>query len=155
MPLIFKIIFLPLILVIASCTVYDGNYSAAGTYLPTATSPGLIAVELNDNPEYAKDKMAVNCARLGGLDNSSITKSSGRWGFGYYYWSYRCNGLSVKPASLPLVQQTIQPQNQLLAPASSNTDLKAQIGEAKAKCADLGFKANTEAFGKCVLKLSE
>jgi hypothetical protein len=65
-------------------------------------------------------------------------------------FNFRCE----KPAPLPVVQQVIQPQNQVIAPSSSNTDLKAQIGEAKAKCADLGFKANTEAFGKCVLKLT-
>jgi len=69
----------------------------------------------------------------------------------YVKYQFQCNGYT---APLPVVQQAVQPQIQLTAPSNTNTDLKAQIEEAKAKCADLGFKTNTEAFGKCVLRLT-
>ena len=65
-------------------------------------------------------------------------------------FNFRCE----TPAQLPVVQQPIQIQNQIIAPSNSTTELKAQIEEAKVKCADLGFKLNTEAYGKCVLRLT-
>lgn len=65
-------------------------------------------------------------------------------------FNFRCEA----PTPSPVVQQINQPQNQFTTPSNNNTDLKAQIEGAKTKCADLGFKANTEAFGKCVLKLT-
>jgi hypothetical protein len=65
-------------------------------------------------------------------------------------FNFRCE----TPAPLPVVQQINPPQNQYTAPSNSNTDLKVLIEGAKEKCSDLGFKANTEAFGKCVLKLT-
>ncbi len=65
-------------------------------------------------------------------------------------YNFRCE----TPAQLPVVQQPIQIQNQIIAPSNSTTELKAQIEEAKVKCADLGFKLNTEAYGKCVLRLT-
>lgn len=69
----------------------------------------------------------------------------------YVKYEFQCHGYT---APLPVVQQAVQPQVQSIAPQNNNTNLKTQIEEAKAKCADLGFKANTEAFGKCVLKLT-
>lgn len=40
-------------------------------------------------------------------------------------------------------------------PPPQQTQPAASLNDAKAKCADLGFKAGTEKFGECVLKLSK
>jgi hypothetical protein len=45
-----------------------------------------------------------------------------------------------------------QPQG---SPSASENRQGFNIEEAKKKCTDLGFKNATEAFGKCVLKLSQ
>ena len=141
------------ILMITGCAVSDKNNTYWGSYLPTATSPGLMVVEFNSSLDYAKKYMVNNCSGYGGLDNSSIVETTGKLGWGNTYWSYRCNGLSQKPPPLSSFQQA-PTQSRTDSPSANKSDLGSQINEAKTKCAELGFKANTEAFGKCVLKLT-
>jgi len=56
---------------------------------------------------------------------------------------------SVTPASIqPTVPGAPPPTT------TQQTQPPASLDDAKAKCADLGFKAGTEKFGECVIKLS-
>lgn len=69
----------------------------------------------------------------------------------YVKYQFQCNGYTQQ---VPATQLITKPQIQTFTTTNNATELKTQIEEAKTKCVELGFKANTEAFGKCVLKLT-
>jgi hypothetical protein len=65
---------------------------------------------------------------------------------GYMLYDFMCS-------QTPEAKTPIQPPHahSSAPPQASN----ASFDDAKKKCADLGFKAGTEAFGNCVLRLSK
>ena len=72
-------------------------------------------------------------------------------------WS---DGASQAPTRLRLChrdsEHTFSKPQTYQAPVNQQYQSKAVgINDAKKKCADLGFKSGTEAFGNCVLKLSK
>jgi hypothetical protein len=60
----------------------------------------------------------------------------------------------VKDTLFSFACKNIEKDDAVLNQTDADISLPLSIEEAKAKCTDLGFKAKTEAFGKCVLKLS-
>jgi len=131
---------------LTGCTIFsNGMY---GTYLPSPANGyrGLIAGELT-TPTI--DDMVPMCQSYGGLDISSIREEPTDWKMtGYYFRSYRCNGPSINA----------KPNREVIQPPAINTPpLRNSISfeGAKSKCIDLGFKENTESFGKCVLQLTK
>jgi hypothetical protein len=94
-----------------------------------------------------------------------LTYSSGHLGGGEIIWSQSVSAVS-KWEQLSLDTSTPRLYEFACAAAKQNNIIPTQITneniitktisieEAKSKCTDLGFKAKTEAFGKCVLKLS-
>ena len=82
-----------------------------------------------------------NCQRRGlgrGLVESNPTY---RGSNGVNHYIYQCVQQSIDSISV----SSQQPQN--------TTEIN--LSPAKAKCAELGFKTGTEAFGNCVLKISK
>jgi hypothetical protein len=103
-----------------------------------------VLVEMPPSPEGAILTRAHEiCSTRGGLLEAPRYTHSVPIGWKFY--TYRCSGpqRAVPPPSPNLVKQ-VQPKN------SSSVSM----AEAKLKCAELGFKIMSEAFGNCVLKLS-
>ena len=99
------------------------------------------------------------CLPYGGLDERSIEKDLNF--IGQSIWRFRCyppqaklnSSNYLKPSAIKTDAGGYVPEeNTVMESLPSNQ--KTSISEAKSKCADLGFKPKTEAFGKCVLKLS-
>ncbi len=130
---------------ISGCSVYDGAHYHQwyGTYNPSLSNgyAGIIAYEPGaDVTAFMQNK----CAQYGGLDFSSVRDGTAPKMIGNnlgFVKQYRCYG--PRPS----------PQNS--APITSNTQNLTSVDDAKRKCTDLGFKAGTESFGKCVLQLSK
>ena len=141
-----KKLFLVLPFFMVSCSTSTGNSDKYLTYLPSATNgyKGLMAAELSSPP---LSFMAGRCENFGGLDYSSVQDEPvPSWKvIGYFYKSYKCYGPEPKLSSVPITIQ--EPKAHSRVPVTFN--------DAKDKCSDLGFKPQTEAFGNCVLKLSQ
>jgi hypothetical protein len=138
-------------LLVSSCTVR--TKFIGGTYTPSLANnyEGLMFVELNDSYHVAEPYMLQECRPYGGLKQTSVQKTGAPPGFsgmnfGNTYWKYSCNGLSNS-------QNINIPVTSTIAPSYSPN--KISLDEAKKKCSDLGLKAGTEGFGKCVLQLSK
>jgi hypothetical protein len=73
----------------------------------------------------------------------------------YYIFKFQCN-VKITPTSPAdqYMNQSTKPSNQAQQSSSVNSR-SIPLDEAKDKCADLGFKTNTEEFGKCVLQLTK
>jgi hypothetical protein len=70
------------------------------------------------------------------------------------HFEIRENGKPVDP--IPLFNQSQSGGiNQARENPPKSPNLKGDIEAAKSKCKDLGFKDQTEAFGKCVIRLSK
>jgi hypothetical protein len=72
------------------------------------------------------------------------------------------DGVTLAPKNVCLVHRDSEftlvkpPPPQAFQPSmQTKPSIKIDINDAKAKCVDLGFKAGTESFGSCVLKLSK
>jgi hypothetical protein len=121
-----------------------------GTYSPSVSN-GFVGLMGQDFSSPSINDMAAKCASFGGLDPSSIREESNQdWKLtGVYFRSYRCNGIGN---NLKISKEKIQsPVSNTPQPTSNSTSLDT----AKLKCVDLGFKENTEVFGKCVLQLTK
>ena len=103
---------------------------------------GLILLELGDPANEYRVLATANasCARRG-LGSATISGPTPTvLSFGNTFYSFTCSRRTFAPIAIP------QP------PIPSKG---IDIGLAKEKCRDLGFKAGTEAFGTCILKLSK
>lgn len=90
-----------------------------------------------------------NCAMLGGL--KSAPTYTGENLSGVVFYRYQCKGpLSVTDQSKTLPSIVTIPSHN-----ESSNQPNSIFDTAKLKCIELGFKAATEGFGKCVLKLSK
>ena len=94
--------------------------------------------------EALESRAAEICSSRGGLKISPRYTNTAPIGWKFY--EFRCNG----PAPI-----SSQPQQQIAPTPQTQNQVGMEIGEAKSKCTDLGFKTGTEAFGKCVLRLSK
>ena len=102
-----------------------------------------VLVEMSASSEGALLTRAHEiCSNRGGLKEGPHYSHTVPLGWKFY--NYRCAGFQM-----PTVQsiQPVMQQPNFVQPASMNA--------AKSKCEDLGFKAGTEAFGNCVLRLSK
>jgi hypothetical protein len=86
------------------------------------------------------------CTRFGGINEYPKYRSTAPTGWIFYY--YRCNGFPPSPA---VTKEVSLPQNKEPEKISIGLNLE----DARKKCQELGFETGTEAFGKCVLKLSK
>jgi hypothetical protein len=93
--------------------------------------------------------MVRQCASFGGLNHSSVKdEEPPSWKqTGVYYKSYRCVGL---PTTLKPIERVTTPNSGVVNPQNS-----ISIDGAKNKCVELGFRQETEGFGKCVLQLTK
>jgi hypothetical protein len=117
-----------------------------GARLPTQDRSGILHIELSNNVQNAIPSMQNSCRNLGGLDEKSIkmlnsTNEIRLW-IGFSTWEYSCLGVNRSPPK--------EIQN-YLEERQSNIDMTS----GKQKCLELGFKAGSEGFGKCVLQLSK
>ena len=104
-----------------------------------------VLVEKPPSPEGALLTRAHEiCSTRGGLLEAPRNTHSAPIGWKFY--SYRCSGF--QRVATPKAPSSIEQ-------AETKKTLSVSISEAKLKCADLGFKAGSEAFGNCVLKLSK
>jgi hypothetical protein len=92
-----------------------------------------------DTPKAAAQTAQNYCSQYGSEAINQGQDISG----GYRFFTFDCVNPKAKPSTFQPPQPTYQP-----LPIVS-------IDDAKKKCADLGFKAGTEQFGNCVLKLSK
>lgn len=91
------------------------------------------------------------CSQLGGV--KSLPKYSYSVPIGWKVSLYQCNG-PPPPSAAPLPARL----NNWSAPATEPVKTSPSglgFDGAKSKCIELGFKAGSEAFGNCVLKLSK
>jgi hypothetical protein len=147
-----KIFLMLAIFSMAACSTNLTNSRVDLTY-PTYADPSGVMTK------FDRERMFNNCRSMGGLNEQSIFQRSNQ------VWSYRCNN---RPIVIPKGFSKDQPYiyqdlteglsnplriSEPTKPASTNTT--DTLSEAKKKCADLGFKAATEDFGKCVLQLSK
>jgi hypothetical protein len=73
----------------------------------------------------------------------------------YYKFNFQCDVKATPTAPVPqYIYQPQQPSYQTQQPSGVGSN-SISLDTAKVKCADLGFKASTEAFGKCVLQLTK
>jgi len=86
------------------------------------------------------------CTRFGGI--KEYPKYGSTAPIGWIFYHYRCNGF---PPSTVVTKEESLPQNK--EPEKISTGLNLE--DARKKCQELGFETGTEAFGKCVLKLSK
>jgi len=117
-----------------------------GARLPSQNRSGILHIELSNNVQNAIPSMQDACRNLGGLDEKSIkmlnsTNEFRAW-IGYSTWEYSCFGVNRIPPKE--IQKPLEERQ-------GNNDMTS----GKQKCLELGFKAGTEGFGKCVLQLSQ
>ena len=111
-----------------------------------------VLVEMPPSAEGALDNRATEiCSTRGGLKSRPTYYQTAPIGWKFY--RYACNGF---PAEIPKPAPAQQSQqNQQRQIENQNTSQLLDLDEAKSKCSDLGFKPNTEGFGKCVLRLTK
>ena len=96
-------------------------------------------------------RAAEICSAKGGLKmNPQYTNSVP---LGWKLYEFRCNGFPETRIPDKSSYTVTRPQANIPTTQTID-DLKSTIQDAKTECIELGFKANTESFGKCVLKLS-
>lgn len=102
--------------------------------------------------------MQKRCSSYGGLDFSSQTTIH-QSPLGEKVIEYKCNAANNKTQS-PTLQSNFNTRTNSLnnnsnTPNTPTSPTSTSIDDAKTKCVELGFKARTEGFGKCVLQLSK
>ena len=103
--------------------------------------------DLKNDARYADVSAARRCNQKGYSQTSLINFTDESF---KHTRTYRCSNTPIQTYQPP--QPTYQqPTYQTPPPPTPGMS----IDEGKKKCADLGFKAGTEAFGNCVLKLSK
>jgi len=166
------------------CAVQSGGYrhSQYGTYDPSPSNNYSGKISYEPFADYLS-YMISQCAPYGGLlldsVKDTVTKAfANNFGFAK---EYQCKGpppaprvVNVQPARVPenlpsdaespkqqekAMPAEKQPNLQQTPPASSMHSETAKravmsLGAAKAKCGELGFRTGTEAYGKCVMRLS-
>jgi hypothetical protein len=148
----FRLIFLiPTVCLLGACavvnTVFIEDRKKPG---PDANMAGIIGTSRpGGNLDDVRQSMIDNCADWGGLRTTSVQQISKSWKGGKMftdYWQYNCNGLTQNSQEnpAPLLMPNIPKGNQNLS-----------IEQSKEKCSELGFKAGTEAFGNCILKITK
>jgi len=139
-------------IVLSGCSTLDQNSICGECTAPTRSNgwSGKFMTLSTDTNEIESHAQKL-CAPLNGLKakphlyNKTPT---------YDRYSFVCNGFpeprfATESVNIAPPQQT---NNTYIQSPENN---KIKLGEAKTKCTELGFKANTEGFGKCVLQLSK
>jgi hypothetical protein len=138
-----------LLLLIACNAGVAGRNLSPGTYKPSPQNgyKGLLSeAPLSENTIVY---MEQGCQSFGGLNYSSIKEVSRPPGGSCCFNTWKewsCNGPSKAVTEL-------KPEPQLTNRPLENP--KISLENAKSKCFDLGFKSETEGFGKCVLQLTK
>lgn len=144
-----------LMLLLSGCTAVRTSM-IAGTQSPSVNNQyqGVLYVEFGTLSD-ARPVMQRECQYYGGLNEVSIINRTPPGvvasinSMGGTYWFYKCNGVSIQNQIIPKSNsETLSPRND--APLVDN---KITVEAARKKCSDLGFKAGTERFGECVLRL--
>jgi hypothetical protein len=148
-----KIIFFPVLFVIGCSTLRE-------EVMPSARDPNGVMYLKNNSDSYARDKMVSNCRNLGGLNISSLYETP-KGNVPEKRWYYKCNNrpidsvLTKQYLHQDLTEGISDPLRRIDPPKPASANTTSTLSEAKKKCADLGFKAGTEDFGKCVLQISK
>jgi hypothetical protein len=130
-------------------------YKIVLIHISAESSPQAIALGYKENamsvdkskyPRFSTDQGCHSCALYQGLQGSTYGRCALFAGKNVSASGW-CSAFARKAASPA-------PQPAYVAPQKAvNTGLT--IDAAKVQCTDLGFKAGTEGFGKCVLQLSK
>jgi len=141
-----RLLFLFTVLFLSACATQEPDSAMCSRCISPSASNGYSAffsVRNDAQPDLAAIA-EKSCAPFNGVKVKPWRKEH----YAIYDWyAFQCNGFTaVRPT--PAVESVVQ------QPKSNVVDFKLQIEDAKQKCTELGFKANTESFGKCVLKLS-
>lgn len=139
-------------IVLSGCTTLDQNSLCSECSAPTRNNGwnGVFLTLSTDDSEIAAHAQKL-CAPFNGLKGKPrMYSKTPTWD----RYSFACNGFA-EPKFVTEPVNTV-PQPQTNSSYIQNTEsTKSQLQEAKTKCAELGFKPNTEGFGKCVLQLSK
>lgn len=159
----------------AGCTVYQHHHPSWGTFDPSASNQYFGKLSYEPGGDYLT-VMKRLCAPYGGLNPNSVKDTDTNMianNFGFVK-EYRCYGPPVSTYdkyreevieyekseaekrnnrdTVPrVIDETTSNGGSEIAPENKSVTLDA----AKADCEELGFKPKTEAFGNCVLKLTE
>jgi hypothetical protein len=119
----------------------NGKRNGQGTYFLSSYFPDSSYVgEWNDDKFNGQGTYTVN----------GTVRSQGIWDSGNFV---RSSSPPLSP-NIPKVDSSSVLQN-LTTPMPLESRRGISIDEAKTKCAEIGFKNATEAFGKCVLQLTK
>jgi len=143
---------------LTGCATVQTNM-IAGTQSPGVHNKflGILYVELGGLSD-ARPVMIRECERYGGLNEGSILNRTpdgavaGLNSLVGSYWFYSCNGFSQPKTVIREVQTpSVAPQ-----PSATQTPQRSPvlIEDARKTCTDLGFKAGSEKFGDCILRLT-
>lgn len=151
---ILKLAVLILIANFWGCSTLDQNSLCSECTAPTRSNgwTGKFMTLSTDSNEIERHAQKL-CVPLNGLKSKPYLYNKTPT---YDRYSFVCNGFPepkfvAEPTNIAPQQQ---PQPSTTYIQNSETT-KSKIEEAKIKCNELGFKANTEGFGKCVLQLSK
>ena len=137
-----------MLMLLSACTPILDQPIRKGNELPSASN-GYRGILMTESWGNYLDYMEKTCAPYGGLDRFSIYETNSRCGV------IGCDFMTVtKGYSCRGAQENIEVRDQT-PPATKLSNQKPSLDESKLKCAELGFKAGSEAFGNCVLKLSK
>ena len=140
----------------SGCAVQDGvGYPGMGTRVYSETADGgVIWAHFTTNNASSVNTAAANyCARKS-VPVGQIIARGAEGEFSTY--QFTCG----RPQNLPnynagtVSSGAGQPLASYSQPSTTPAAAKPSLEDAKVKCKDLGFKAGTERFGDCVLKLS-
>lgn len=132
----------PVILVLTGC--------ANAVLTQVYPDGGYIILEYgNPANEYKVQMVADSSCRSRGLGVANIGSRMGPGPLGNTYFRFTCYSTSQVNAL-----RTDTSQSAVFIDAQ-NPKGNINIDEAKRKCSDLGFRSNSEQFGKCVLQLSK
>jgi hypothetical protein len=71
----------------------------------------------------------------------------------YYRYEFNCD--KREPINRPEKPTAYRPNSEAPVTTTQSIDSSMSLEDAKKKCTDIGFQPATEAFGKCVLRLSK
>jgi len=147
-----RLLILSSLIFLMSCTSIYTNRQEYGTYTPSSSTNYrgelLYDATLSLSKEAPIEVMEKLCAPYGGLDLASVSHDEKKWDEITRY-TYICNKQKeIVPDTTPTATPEPTPTP---TPTSSP---KVTIDDAKKQCEDIGFKAGTEKFGECVLRLN-
>jgi len=145
-----RLLILSSLIFLMSCTSIHTNRQEYGTYTPSSSTNYrgelLYDAALTFSEEGAIKKMEQLCIPYGGLDLTSIIHGEIKYD-AFTRYTYICNKQKeIVPDTTPITTSAPTPTT---TPTS-----RVSIDDAKIQCEDIGFKAGTEKFGECVLRLN-